>query len=168
VKIVFTGPECSGKTTLAELVSHKYNFQYVAEKAREYLDSNMNMYNEDSLMEIARLQMDAEKVAEQNGEYLCCDTDLLTIIIWQNEKFGYYDQSIMDSWNTSFVDAYFLCSPDFPWVYDPQRENPFDRDRLFNIYAYFLSQSTHPFYILDGPLDTRISTVDKILRDSVF
>ena len=37
LKIAFTGPESSGKTTLSEWVSQTYNMDLVEEYAREYL-----------------------------------------------------------------------------------------------------------------------------------
>lgn len=167
MKIVFTGPECSGKSTLAELISQKYNFQLIPEMARAYLEIRMNVYNENSLYEIASLQQLEEKKGIQKQKAICCDTDLLTIIIWQNEKYGYFDQNFMITWRESKVDMFFLCSPDFPWEYDPQRENPDDRHRLFEIYFDFLRDSTHPFHVLEGPISQRIETVDKILP-SIF
>jgi nicotinamide riboside kinase len=163
VKIVFTGPECSGKTTLAQLISHKYNLKLIPEVARAYLDMRMNVYDESSLYEIASLQQGEENDGIQKHKSICCDTDLLTIIIWQNEKYGNLDQNFFNNWRKSKVDMFFLCTPDFPWEYDPQRENPDDRHRLFNIYLDFLNQSDHPFCVLEGPLNQRIESVEKIL-----
>ena len=163
MKIVFTGPECSGKTTTAQLISQKYNLQLIPEIAREYLDIRKNVYNETSLYEIALLQQWEEKAGIQKQKSICCDTDLLTILIWQNEKYGKFDQNFMNIWKVSKVDMFFLCSPDFAWEYDPQRENPDDRHRLFKIYYDFLSHSNHPFCVLEGPLSQRMYAVDKIL-----
>jgi len=168
VKIVFTGPECTGKTSIAQIIGQRYNFCYIPEMAREYLDLRHNTYNEQSLNEIALLQLWAEKTGKENYHSLCCDTDLLTILIWQNEKYGYTDQDLMKKWLQSTVDLFFLCTPDFPWEYDSQRENPEDRQRLFDIYFDILTHSNHPFHVLTGPLEQRILDVERILTPLIF
>jgi len=168
VKIVFTGPECTGKTSIAQIIGQRYDFYFIPEMARAYLDLRHNTYNEQSLYEIALLQLWEEKTGMENHHSLCCDTDLLTILIWQNEKYGYSDQDLMKKWLQSTVDMFFLCSPDFPWEYDSQRENPEDRQRLYNIYHDMLTQSNHPFHILKGPLEQRILDVEEILTPFIL
>ena len=149
MKIVFTGPECTGKTSIAQIIGQRYDFYFIPEMARAYLDLRHNTYNEQSLYEIALLQLWEEKTGMENHHSLCCDTDLLTILIWQNEKYGYSDQDLMKKWLKSTVDMFFLCS-------------------LYNIYHDMLTQSNHPFHILKGPLEQRILDVEKILTPFIL
>ena len=45
---------------------------------------------------------------------------------------------------------YLLCTPDIPWIPDPFRENPHDRDQLFDIYHQELTGLGNPFVIITG------------------
>ena len=52
----------------------------------------------------------------------------------------------------------FLCSPEIPWEYDPLREHPEDRGRLFEEYAQLLHQTGQPFQVLTGNKKERFQT----------
>ena len=56
IKIVFTGPECSGKTTFSQLIAKKYNAPLVQEYAREYLNKLQHPYGYNDLLKIAKGQ----------------------------------------------------------------------------------------------------------------
>jgi len=162
---VFTGPECSGKTVLSTWIANQFEVGYVREVAREYLDQRGNTYEYEDLLEIAKLQHDEEKSTQLIYNHICADTDLLIIIIWSMEKFGKVDAVITSLWKANFPDVYFLCKPDIPWTYDPQRENPYDRHRLFDIQMNILLENNLRFYIVEGDLENRIVFVSKILKD---
>ena len=164
MKIVFTGPECSGKTDLSLKIAEKYSFGYVREVAREYLDLRNNTYNYEDLSEIAKLQVAEEKRIGLDYNFICADTDLLTIVIWSEEKYNRVDPIITELWKADFAEMYFLCSPDIPWTYDPQRENPHDRDRLFDIHQTILKENNLPFQIISGDFENRISLVTQIIN----
>ena len=53
-KIVVTGPESTGKSTLCEQLAKKYNTTWVPEYAREYLLKLGRPYTYDDLLIIAR------------------------------------------------------------------------------------------------------------------
>ena len=164
MKIVFTGPECSGKTELSTLIANQFGFGLVREVARAYLERRGNTYDFEDLLEITKLQHAEEiKISIENVN-ICADTDLLTIIIWSEEKFGKVDPMIPALWQANTPDLYFLCTPDIPWTYDPQRENPYDRDRLFDIHQHILQEHNLPFYIVEGELENRIAFVSDILN----
>ena len=55
-KIIITGPECSGKTTLSKSLSKYFNSKLINEFARNYLTNKNNKYNVESLLEIAKNQ----------------------------------------------------------------------------------------------------------------
>ncbi len=163
MKIVFTGPECSGKTDLSTFIAKKYSFGFVREVAREYLKNHNNIYDYESLFEISELQIAECRSVGQNYQTICCDTDLLTIIIWSEEKFGTVDPLIPEFWKADYPDLYFLCAPDIPWEYDPQRENPYDRDRLFDIHKNILLSNDLTFHIVSGDFEKRVIFVSDIL-----
>ena len=56
-KIIVTGPESCGKTTLCEALSKHFNIVYSKEYAREYLNEINRNYNQADLLEIAKKQL---------------------------------------------------------------------------------------------------------------
>jgi nicotinamide riboside kinase len=163
-KIIITGPECSGKTTLSKSLSKYFNSKLVNEFARIYLTKKNNTYNFESLLEIAQNQY---KLENQKSKIIVCDTDLLTIKIWSEYKFGNCDSWILDKINTQKKEKriYLLCKPDIKWEYDPQRENELDRDKIFNIYKKELKILGHKFCIIEG--DNRFDLAKKYIA-SIF
>ena len=86
LKIIVTGPENSGKTTLCKALSEHFNIHFSEEYARGYIDKLDRTYTQTDLLEIAKGQL----TSEQNAQLL--DTDLITIKIWSEYKYGSCDQ----------------------------------------------------------------------------
>ncbi|MCB0643623.1 MAG: ATP-binding protein [Phaeodactylibacter sp.] len=167
VKIVVTGPESSGKTTLAKQLAATLEVPWVPEYARMYLENINRPYTREDLKVIAEGQQALESgVLEQHPPLIICDTDLLTIKIWSEVKYGSVDQSIHTDWLGDRVTGYLLCVPDIPWEDDPQRENPFDRDSIFNLYHTALTNAGKPFHLIKGTgeRDRLIQSLEYIAR----
>ena len=90
LKIIVTGPESSGKTTLCKALSEHYNLPFTKEFAREYLTDLGKNYLQEDLLKIAVGQLKSE----QNTQLL--DTDLITIKIWSEYKYGNCDKWILE------------------------------------------------------------------------
>lgn len=166
-KVVVTGPESSGKTTLALALAQAMRAWYVTEVAREHLTSLTRPYQEKDLLEIARSQMAIEDAGlERAGPdgLLVCDTDLLTIRIWSEEKYGRCDPWVIRQTQERPYDLWLLCRPDIPWEPDPQRENPFDRDRLFARHDELLRSLKKPFVIIEGEHHRRLQKAIDVLE----
>ena len=151
IKIIITGPESSGKTTLSRNLSHSLKGSLVDEYARKYINQNNNQYIYEDLLKIAKAQYQNEK-SSKPGKLCFCDTDLITIKIWSEFKFNK-----CDGWITNKITQqkdekriYLLCKPDIHWKYDPQRENEFNRDEIFDIYLNELKTLNHPFFVVEG------------------
>ena len=129
-KIIVTGPESSGKTTLCKALSQHFQLTFSIEYAREYLDALNIDYNQNDLLKIAKGQLKAEK----NTTLL--DTDLITIKIWSIYKYGNCDKWILDQIEKQTLEKrfYLLCKPDIAWEKDPLRENAENRIDLFKLY----------------------------------
>lgn len=156
-RIVITGPESSGKTTLCRLLAMHFGVPWAAEQARGYLDALGRNYVEADLLTIARAQLEAEEAVLRDApSMLLCDTDLITLRIWGEEKFGRSDPWIVERTEQRPYDHWLLCAPDIPWEFDPQRENPHDRERLFAVYEHILSALDKPYTIISGDRDHRL------------
>ena len=146
LKIIVTGPESSGKTTLCKQLSTHFKIRFTNEFAREFLNELDKDYNQEDLLEIAKGQLNSE----QNTQLL--DTDLITIKIWSKYKYGSCDKWILAQIEKQKSENrfYLLCKPDIPWKADPQRENPNDREDLFEIYKKEIASLGHDYFIVEG------------------
>ena len=144
-KIIITGPESSGKTTLCENLAKHFKLSFSKEFARFYLEKNGYNYNQTDLLEIAKGQL----LSEKNHQIL--DTDLITIKIWSEYKYGSCDSWILEKINEQKLEQrfYLLCKPDIPWQSDPLRENPDNREELFEIYKMELEQLGLSYSIIE-------------------
>ena len=145
-KIIITGPESSGKTTLCQQLSNHFNIPFTQEFARLYIDSLDRDYIINDLLSIAKQQLKSEFKSQ------LLDTDLITIKVWSEYKYGRCDKWILDEIEKQKSEKrfYILCSPDIPWQTDNQRENPNDRKKLFEIYKKELENLKHKYFILNG------------------
>ena len=80
-KVIITGPESSGKTTLAKNLSKSLNLNLVDEYARTFINENNNLYEYEDLLKIAKGQYKREMLFKDEN-FCLCDTDLITIMIW--------------------------------------------------------------------------------------
>ncbi len=149
--IVITGPESSGKTTLSRHLARHYGSYWVPEFARPYLSGLGRAYQPSDLLAIAQGQWLWERYAlARPGELLFSDTSLLVLKVWSDYRYGTTDDWILEHLRGYPPAGYLLCAPDLPWEADPQRENPHDREVLFDRYRRELERLSAPFVIIRG------------------
>ncbi len=165
-KIILTGPESTGKSTLAKRLSEYYNTVYVPEYARLYLEKLEQAYQEDDLVKIARGQIMSEKDAILHARrFLFCDTSMLVLKVWSEYKYGVCHPYILQQLYMGEFSMFFLCGIDIPWQYDELRENPSEREELYGIYKRELERMNFPWVELSGDLDTRMEKAIKVLQE---
>ena len=136
---MLTGPESSGKTTLAKDLAVHWSAPLVTEYAREYLQHRGGLYEEEDLLTIAKAQFEAERLQLTDRPELCiCDTDLLVLEIWSEWKYGRCNPWIKQTLKRFPGDLYLLCHPGIPWEHDPLREHPDQRAQLYALYRHKL------------------------------
>jgi nicotinamide riboside kinase len=162
-KISITGPESSGKTALAKDLCGHFSFEYVAEYSRDLLQGGGKIVSARDLVNIARQQIESELKASKSSAIIICDTDLLVLKIWNEEKFGPLHPALNALYMHHKYDYTLLCTPDLNWEPDPLRENPFDRDRLFEIYKKNLIRSKVKFDIVVGKGLSRMNAAKDLI-----
>ena len=158
LKIAFTGPESSGKTTMAKLIAEVYSTSFIPEYAREFL-KHKTTYSISDLDVIAKKQVELCKASKNT--LVISDTEMAVMLIWSQEKFKEVSPTIQSYWEAQNFDHLFLCAPDIPWEADKLRENPLDRERLFVLYVELLTRNNLSFSILRGSLNQRIIACKK-------
>ncbi|RMF03070.1 MAG: ATPase [Bacteroidetes bacterium] len=138
-KILLTGPESSGKSTLAKSLAAEHRCPWVPEFARSFLKALERPYTEDDLLAILLGQCDAEEAAMRahpSAPYLFCDTGPEVLYIWSMWKYGRVALAIEAAVRNRPYQRRLLCCPDLPWSADPLRENPDQQERLRIFRAY--------------------------------
>ncbi|MEP7321383.1 MAG: ATP-binding protein [Saprospiraceae bacterium] len=164
-KISISGPESCGKTSLANWLAREFNVPMVPEMSREFLESGNLINHKNDILHLAKKQIEAENklASSSNGEWLICDTDVLVLYIWCREKFSPVPAALDALVQYHRYNFTLLCSPDLPWVHDPWRENPTDRQRLFVQYKAMLDQWKVPYAVISGSGIARYHLAKKIL-----
>jgi nicotinamide riboside kinase len=150
ITVCLTGPESTGKTTLAEALGRHFDAPVVAEVARDYL-SGRSGYSAEDVLEITRrqLSLEARARAEHRG-LLVLDTDVLVLAVWWQERYGALPPLLEEALRERTPRVYLLACPDIPWAADPLREHPFERERLFERYRALLRESKFPHALIEG------------------
>ncbi|MAX06303.1 MAG: ATPase [Flavobacteriales bacterium] len=163
LKVIITGPESSGKTTLCKSLSNHFKIPFSKEYARKYLEKIERKYNKEDLIKIAEAQLKSEQKLK------ILDTDLITIKIWSYYKYGSCDKWILEQVEKQKHTKrfYLLCKPDIAWEEDKLRENPKNRMELFEIYKKELENLSHDYYIVEGN-NRSAHVISKILTQHSF
>ena len=172
--IAITGPECSGKTTLAKALAEKYGEPWVPEYAREYLQDKWNNERKTcepkDLLPIARGQIRLEnELSQKTDSVLICDTDLLETKVYSEEYYmGTCDPVLEKYALENNYDLYFLTYIDTPWEKDDLRDKPNERERMFRAFEKALIKYKRPYVILKGSKEERLKVavqhIDELLK----
>jgi nicotinamide riboside kinase len=162
-RYAITGPESSGKTTLTQALAKECDSIWTPEYAREYLMNLERPYEQQDLDQIASGQVNMWGQTSKNGMAFF-DTEMTVMKVWSNYKYGNVSNHILDLLNNQHFDHYFLCRPDIMWEEDPLRENPEERDALFEIYVKELTDLKVPYTIVGGSLPDRIAQCLEVIN----
>jgi nicotinamide riboside kinase len=164
-RIAIIGPESTGKTRLAEQLAAHFNTVAVPEIARGWIAELGKPYQQEDLVELSRLQAEAEdKLLSKKPPLLICDTNQTVIRIWSLFKYGTVDPVITDNDACRQYELILLTDIDIPWEQDPLRENPRQRAELYSLYYRTLIASNRKFRIIFGQGDERLQRAVNIIR----
>lgn len=166
LKIVFTGPESSGKTTMTKLAADTIKTAWLPEYSRTYLNQLNRSYVAADLVKIAEGQLLTQQAFEQmhpQQSFLFYDTSLLVIKVWSIFKYGFYNFKLEQLLRQNLPDVFFLCDWQIPWEFDPLRETPNDRAALYALYKKELTALNIPFFELQGTNPERLAQVKMML-----
>ena len=173
IRIAVTGPESSGKSFTSEYLARVFDGWVVPEFAREYLLRLDREYTYDDILNIARAQADIEEkvtadAISEEVDIVFFDNELINTRIWSEEKYQTCDAFIDESITGAGFDHYLLMRPDIAWEPDPLRENPVDRERLFQLHVQYLEAYQKPYTIIEGSLEGRLQLAVHIIKTCMF
>lgn len=156
-RIVLTGPESTGKTTMAKLLADYFNTTNAEEYGREYFVTKKGKLVFDDILEIAEGQISLEdKAITSANKYLFCDTDLIVTKIWSEIYFNSYPEKLEEHIKTRKYDLFLLMDIDIPWVDDGTREFPHLRNWHFNRLKTELELRGLNYIVISGDYNERL------------
>ena len=174
VKIVFVGPESTGKTTLCKKLSTQFSTEWVREMCRTfaeektpYIDPNINAedihfnFTLNDFIEMANRQNKEEYELSMHSnpseKMLFCDNDSFALTIWCERYLGkYYDEIYEIYKNANYLNndkkIYILMKPNVPFVQDGLRDGENMRDWMYDRFLEELKKKNMKYYIIDSTI----------------
>jgi nicotinamide riboside kinase len=157
-RVCLIGPECTGKTTLAEELAIHFGATWVPEFAREYAARVARELTADDVEPIARGQMALEEAGVGSREWgvgdeaesshtphptphpplLILDTDLISTVVYARHYYSDCPEWIEREARARKADLYLLLDIDLPWVADSLRDSATPRESLYQQFAQTL------------------------------
>lgn len=165
-RIVLTGAESTGKSTLATALASHFKAPYSKEFVRNFVDQTRRPPDLRDLETIAAGQISLEdaSLAKATGNLVFHDTNLLSTLIYAKHYMGGNLDWLAEQFTARSYDLYLLCMPDFPWMPDPgQRESDQTRQCLHKKFLQHLDSMRQPYVCIYGSHDERLeAAVSKI------
>ncbi len=159
-KVVITGSECTGKTTLVQALAAHFETAFSTEGARNYLDEVQRPLSFADVGPIAHRQMSLEGEAlEQAGSLAILDTDLVSTMIYSRHYYGGCKAWITEMAASRMADLYLLCDIGVPWTGDGLQRDQGEPEQRLQLHQAFISELDRiqaRYAILSGDADTRI------------
>ena len=170
IRVVLTGAESTGKTTLAQSLAKHYGTVWAPEFLRQFVE-------EKGVLPVASdTPLIAEGHLEQEQHYLklahrllFLDTDLISTSVYHRFYFDSPCNTVLSAAHRRCADLYLLMEPDIPWVPDPgQRDGPDTRKAIHQLLSDALQSLPH--VRISGDRATRFRTavqqVDALLHNA--
>ncbi len=167
IRIVVTGPESTGKSTIAALLGDRLHAPVVREAARLYAEAQLATNLERTLSAahvepIARLAMtlEAEALAARPAVAVF-DTDLVSTVVYARHYYGSAPAWVEAEARERRGDLYLLCATDLPWTPDGIRDRPSAREELLGAFGDALCEFGCTAEWVEG---TGVARVERAVR----
>jgi NadR type nicotinamide-nucleotide adenylyltransferase len=168
LKIVITGAESTGKSTLAQSLARHFKAEFIPELARDYVEKLDRKYTYADVEQIGLEQIEAADKNHNNSSMVIFDTWLLITKVWFDFVYGKHPEWLNDALLKSEIDLFLLCDIDLPWIYDPVRENGGEnREKLHQIYIEELEKHNFKYEIINGFDKQRLENAIRMIEKHI-
>lgn len=161
--ICITGPECTGKSTLARDLSEALGCEAVPEYAREYsssLESPVGQWSDDKYLALAAEQYARiEAAVSRAHHFLVCDTDPFSVWVWHRFYRGSPMPALKDIAERTPCSLRILCGIDVPWVDDGVRDSGRSRESRYLTFLDEAARARAPLLEVSGSPGERVTEV---------
>ena len=166
IRVVVTGSECTGKTTLAEALAARYQTVWVPEFARRFVIDKGSAPAYQDVEAIARGQIALEdERAHQASRLLIQDTDLLSSVLYSRHYYGDCPHWIEVAFEKRPADLYLLADIDIPWVPDGgQRDRGHRREEMHELFRSALVDRSLSFAEIRGSHGERLEEAASVIE----
>ena len=152
IRAVFTGSECTGKTTLAQRLAAEFSLPRSGEFSRDYAAGLGRELTAADVEPIARGQIALEEaVMAQASRVLIQDTDLISTVVYARHYYGACPVWIEAAARARRANLYLLCHPDVAWIPDPQRDRGDRREEMHGLFAAAMQEFGCRALAIRGP-----------------
>lgn len=164
IRVVFTGSESTGKSTLAAAVAKHYGVEVVPEFVRAFAEQRGGVIEFSDHGPIARGQMALEdEYVARAPTLLVQDTDLLSTVVYCKHYFGRCPEWIEEAARARRPDLYLLCGTDVPWIADGVRDRGHRRDEMQELFVAAVGASQAANASISGTPDVRLARATDII-----
>jgi NadR type nicotinamide-nucleotide adenylyltransferase len=160
VRICVTGPESTGKTTLARRLAESLGTEWVPEASRRYAErAGRPLITADvtpiGREHVALAEEGAARARGRGATSLILDTDLVSTAVYARHYYGSVPRWVERQERTRRADLYLLCDVDVPWIPDHVRDRPVGREAMFDRFHQALTRRSARFVVVRGSWDER-------------
>ncbi len=166
--VVLTGPESSGKSTLAKALAKRFGAPLVGEYVREFIEEHQRDTCYADIDTIARRQLQRELEARaKRPPLLLLDTHLLSNKLWSEVLFDQSPTWLETALKEQHFDVIGLLSPEgLPWQADGQRCQPelSKRQHFHQQMKRWLQAHQQPVLHLQGSWESRYQQLESAIE----
>ena len=159
-RVCVTGPESTGKTTLARRLAAWASTECVPEASRLYAERIGRPLRATDVSPIARehiAQADAAdaRARARDAALLVLDTDLLSTVIYARHYYSRVPPWIERAERARRASLYLLCDVDVAWIPDGVRDRPLHREEMFALFRRALARRHTNLVVIRGDWSVR-------------
>ena len=166
-RVVITGSESTGKTTLTKALAEHLDCPYSLEAARGYVEERGRALTVDDISPIATRQIELEETAIHQAHGLVIhDTDLLSTLIYAQHYYGVSPEWIRKMATERVADLYLLCDIDLPWMSDGLQRDSGSTEQRLDIHHQFidlLENSGQPWSLIQKSGQARFEQALRVI-----
>ena len=163
-KIVITGAESTGKTTLCQKLAKEFETIWVPEFARIYLEEKQKSVEKEDILRIAKghTELEDEYTLKAN-RVLIIDTDMIITKLYSQIYFQTVPKFVLDEIQKRKYHLHIVLTPDVSWVADPLRDLPHFRDEFHKLLLEELQKVQAHYQIVSGNYQERFHKAKEII-----